>query len=238
MFVETHFQAFKSSIDEFSTKRGNWAGFSAHSLVSYIAKLDKTLDIDPLLKSNQILSREDIYSKTLDKTQSNLDFIIDVLSWGGVNRRHAAKALSPEYREAIVDIVGSLRAGDINSQLAYNRFYHLREQKKLPGIGPAYYTKLIFFAHPDHDGFIMDQWTARSINLLLGKPLVGTIKHEYSERVSDKNNAKVYTTFCDAIRKLTLAIDKLADPRLTEEALFSGGGRLPLKWRRYVKKYG
>jgi hypothetical protein len=35
----------------------------------------------------------------------------------------------------------------------------------MSGIGPAYYTKLIFFLG-DGEGLIMDQWTSKSINLI------------------------------------------------------------------------
>ena len=216
-------------------KQDSWAGFSARSLADYITKHDPTIPIDPIATSKKTLTRDDLYAATLaiDK-KNNLDFIVDVLSWGGVNRSHAAKALSPEYRQAIIDIVGSLRLNRIASKDAYGKFYNLRMHNQMPGLGPAYYTKLIFFAHPNHDGFIMDQWTARSINLLLGKPLVKTTKYSTSQLVHDKNNSDVYAEFCDAIRKLT-SLTGLRDPKITEEALFSGGGKKPLEWRTYVK---
>jgi chaperonin GroEL len=44
---------------------------------------------------------------------------------------------------------------------------------QIKNCGPAYYTKLLFFlpGSDENRGIIMDQWTARSVNLLVGKAL-------------------------------------------------------------------
>ena len=49
---------------------------------------------------------------------------------------------------------------------AYKQFHRLVNEKKLTHMGPAYFTKLIYFLGSKQNGYIMDQWTARSMNLL------------------------------------------------------------------------
>ena len=103
------------------------------------------------------------------------------------------------------------------------------------GIGPAYYTKLIFFCHPKHDGYIMDQWTARSANLLIDQSdnRIRLNKSKYFQGVSDFNNQCVYEEFCCNVERLAKECGN-PYPSEIEEALFSKGGRNKLDWRRYV----
>lgn len=69
--------------------------------------------------------------------------------------------------EHVIQIVREMRRHEIVTPAdAYQRFYDL---KKIPGMGTDYYTKLVTFLMPAANGapaFIMDQWTARSMNLL------------------------------------------------------------------------
>jgi hypothetical protein len=83
----------------------------------------------------------------------------------------------------------------------------------------------------------MDQWTARSMNLLLGPPsLVKVIKGQGKVRyVSSKNDSDVYRRFCGAVNELARAVEDT--PERTEMRLFSQGeGRG--EWREYVKAEG
>lgn len=98
-------------------------------------------------------------------------------------------------------------------------FYELMKSRKLTGMGPAYFTKLICFLSRDLNGYTMDQWTAKSINLLLMKPLV---KLTSSGLVSKSNTATTYEEFCLGIESLAKIIKK--NPLDTEEMLFSNGG--------------
>jgi hypothetical protein len=100
---------------------------------------------------------------------------------------------------------------------------------RLPGLGPAFSTKLIFFMRAIEDGYVMDQWLAKSVNLLVGEKVVEMA----GEAVSPKNTPENYENFCLAIDCLseTLGIS----PDATEQALFSIGGKKPGKWREYVR---
>jgi hypothetical protein len=83
----------------------------------------------------------------------------------------------------------------------------------------------------------MDQWMARSINLLTGREI---IKMDIGYTVSPKNEATNYKMFCDRVKELAQheycetspsAIDKI------EMRLFSRGGRLKSPWRQFVSQY-
>ena len=161
---------------------------------------------------------------------------MDIFAWGGINRKHACSALQSFV--GWEPIISNLRSEKCSSIEAYNQFYELRKSKKLSGIGPAYYTKLIFFCHPKHDGYIMDQWTARSVNLLVDQTEahVRLNKSKYFQGVSDTNDQRVYEKFCNNVERLAKKCGK-GDPSEIEEALFSKGGRNKLDWRRYVIKH-
>ena len=85
----------------------------------------------------------------------------------------------------------------------------------MKGIGPAFYTKLIFFLG-NHEGLIMDQWTAKSVNLICNDKI---IKFD-GDTVSKRNNDNVYKAFIEIVKKLQieLAMDSLSE---TEALIFS-----------------
>ena len=108
---------------------------------------------------------------------------------------------------------------------AYNEMRKLRAKGQLPGVGPAYFTKLIFFLRPELNAYIMDQWTAKSINLLTASTLVKLA----GSWVSDKNNEHDYENFCRCVECIAEQVG-LA-PADCEERLFGYGS----KWREFVK---
>jgi len=72
-----------------------------------------------------------------------------------------------------LQVASDLRADRINDVEGYEKFFTLSKNNKLKGCGPAYYTKLlVFLPSDDTRGLIMDQWMARSINLLTGQEIV------------------------------------------------------------------
>ena len=110
------------------------------------------------------------------------------MAWGGMKYDHGLAAWA--CRDRWLGIVKDLRAGTLSRQEAYARFRQFRAGNSGSGMGPAYYTKLIFFARPraDNDscgtvGYIMDQWTSLSINLLFDTgngPLIDLSSTEYN----------------------------------------------------------
>jgi hypothetical protein len=99
-------------------------------------------------------------------------------------------------------------------------------------MGPAYFTKLIFFLDPKHDGYIMDKWTATSVNLLWNPWLIKLSAEYY---VTDRNTEIEYEKFCQVIERIATELN--LSPVIVEERLFSSGGRKSHPWRRHVKDY-
>lgn len=174
-----------------------------------------------------------------DEKASAEQCFLAIMAWGGMKLDHGRRAWA--IRESWVKIVDDLRAGRLTRVEAYGRFQQLRRDHPGCGMGPAYYTKLIFFAHPAHDGYIMDQWTSLSVNLLVESPspLValtsGQVRGVRYDRVTDANSAETYERFCSAIDQLAQALGLSAEQ--VETRMFSQGGKRPGVWRRYVRAH-
>ena len=105
-------------------------------------------------------------------------------------------------------------------------------------MGPAFFTKLIYFfgQKSDSRGYIMDQWTALSANLLTGRKLVDMQIFKGGARVSDDNSSDVYNDFCCFIEVLAQELNESSDQ--AEIRIFSMGGRREKKgkWRTYLNE--
>ena len=189
--------------------------------------------------------RSDVVDFVRRGDTTNLEKVLFVLAWGGRGTRYGKLALK-SYHNGWHTIVDQMLNGKICRYKAYNQFNCLVKSGKLKGMGPAFFTKLIFFLEPNHNGYIMDQWTARSMNLLrcddnreIHLRRAGTRKNnnrEYKLFWVDpiKNNSAVYTDFCDDLECLARLLSK--EPEETEKIIFSRGGRWNNLgcWRRYV----
>lgn len=232
-YAVAHLNAFKASLSE-SVKP--WVGLAPRSwgkdVISEGFRIEK-LPADPQ-------SRTDLFKMAANTNVSDHTFATSVLAWGGMKRDHGRSVFSDS--SSWLPIVGQLRSEHISSVEAYAKFLDLRSARRLPGMGPAYFTKLIFFAAPSHDGFIMDQWTARSTNLLLNSAVIHTIvtksnSGRIQHTVSDKNDADIYQKFCNFICKLADELGYRGRESQIEEALFSTG-RGKGHWRNYVIRHG
>ena len=167
------------------------------------------------------------------------------IAWGGQNDRFTRsgkpghKTLSWSNRNVIVPKLLALRAGGLSHCQAYALF---SGQNHVAGLGPAFFTKLIYFFSParprGQTGFyIMDQWTAKSINLLTQQPVVrlARIKHTSPQHSNKCGN---YEAFCREIEHIA-AVLELNNPDggdVVEQRLMSEGGHQPQPWREHVRK--
>lgn len=218
IFDTAHLHVLKQSL----TDSKPWRGQNARNWYGYI-----DTDASELL-NHSFVRRDFLDHERIDKL-SDKELSISILSWGGMNRRHGLALFKNQEWLEIVDLI---RTGKLNRRDAFSAFSNLREHKILPGMGPAYYTKLICFLNRDLNGYIMDQWSSKSLNLLLDKPLVRLTS---SGQVKDSNTADTYEEFCKGIESLAELIGK--SPLDTEEAMFSYGGRKKGLWRRYVVQH-
>ncbi|MBD3755581.1 MAG: hypothetical protein IE937_08060 [Gammaproteobacteria bacterium] len=83
------------------------------------------------------------------------DALWAILGWGKMRRDHARTLARNEDKWLAVG--NRLRSGDLSRSEGYALCHAVMNSITRPGIGPAYFTKLIFFAEPKHDGYIMDQ---------------------------------------------------------------------------------
>lgn len=206
-----------------------WIGHIPSDWTSWINANGGAVDADIANHlPNKRLNRKDLIEFINDKQKPTEACAISTVAWGGMKRTHGAMLLAKKNHW--LPICEKLRAGEINRSRAYCLFMKLREDAHLNGMGPAYFTKLIFFLHPDHDGYIMDQWTASSINILFEPRLVNLTRTHY---VTDNNTPEIYENFCSIIENLADKIGLSADQ--VEEKLFSRGGQNIHPWRKYVR---
>lgn len=146
--------------------------------------------------------------------------IVTVFAWGGMGVRNGRsfKNFLKEYVDAVCEFA--------SSRVDCYRSLHGIEAK---GVGPAFFTKLIRFLRDDRSdvGFIMDQWLARSVNLI-SEPHV-RMHGSGKKYVHHRNNAEVYRDFCATVERIAEKID--APPTQVEEFMFASSD-----WREYVKR--
>lgn len=176
------------------------------------------------------VSREELKTLCADQAFSDQETVAAVMAWGKMRPINGRELRS--NIKYVCEIVSSLRSGDQSRDEAFSAFHNQRVKGKLRGMGAAYFTKLIFFCSPKHDGYIMDQWTSKSVNLISGKKLV---KLTNGGHVSDANDASTYIEFCEFIENLSLMGGW--SPEETEKRLFSFGGKKKGAWRAHVVEH-
>lgn len=229
-FKEIHLAKFRECREE--------TGWQSKNL----RKWAQNVKVDPAISANlpdSVVDRDYLKNLCSSKDVSDEQCFIAIMAWGGMKTKHGE--LAWQIRASWIPIIAKLRSGMLTRKEAYQQFHDMRKIHPHCGMGPAYYTKIIFFAGPEHDGYIMDQWTSLSINLLTeGLPAspvkmkTSTYRGRRSDSVSDSNDAETYESFCQIIEGLAKAV--LLTPEETEKRMFSQGGRNPAPWRSYVKQ--
>ena len=129
-------------------------------------------------------------------------------------------------RAALIPKLLTLRDGALKRGQAYDLF---TGANAVQGLGPAYFTKLLYFFHPSPHCYIMDQWTAKSVNLLTGNWVVRMV----GDAVSNLNKCGNYQAYCEEVDAMAALLGVRADD--CEEMLMSKGGHNPWPWRAYVR---
>lgn len=219
-FNYVHFENFKQKTN-FNLDQGS-VGHKVHKWCDYVIP-NKVSGLPEFLDGK--LTRQQLKDICCDKRYSDLFCLAAVMAWGGQNWEHGEMLF--KRRDDILPVIQKLRQSKCSPKQAYYEFLGIWKQGKL-GMGAAYFTKLIFFCDPNHRGFIMDQWTAKSVNLICGKKIVD-LQGGY---VSKKNDSDVYERFCNIIEDIARNFTKSGEE--IEIAMFSKGGRKKQAWRQYV----
>lgn len=201
----------------------------------------------PILPDGPV-SRDFIINARKRNQLDVLGICVCAAAWGGMRNDHARKFFKAAnlWRETAEEIY----RGDLTRSEAYAKLRNLQREGTLPGMGPAYYTKLIYFLMPRTPakpiGYIMDQWSGGSVNLLFGGDIVlmdETYTWKKDRRresinsaftVSNFNDEENYENFCLRVEEVAASL-KIA-PDEAEAFMFSRGGRNPQRWRTCVKK--
>jgi hypothetical protein len=246
MFVYKHFDKFKSLFE----KPPEPPEVEGKNPQRWFANVDHTRlgeEVDQLPASPT--NRAKLLAMATKPAVRTLDLSISILAWGGMQGNHRDK-LFGRPPQAWIEIADRIRGGKLTRSEAYDEFAWLRKNGELPGMGPAYFTKLIYFLAPETaakpKGYIMDQWVACSVNLLTGRQVVkldetikwkkvsGRIEREVNSTVSDVNTGEDYEACCRSIEAISKEMNSDWDPEKVELALLAEGGRNPHGWRKYV----
>ena len=176
-----------------------------------------------------VLDRKEVRAICTDRRRNVLFGYACAMAWGGQGSgvtQRSAKLVWGE-RTRLEQHLLRLREGGLSRKAAYDLFCGDGE---ICGLGPSFFTKLLYFFSPEVSFYIMDQWTAKSINLLTGKQIV---------KLSDtsptrQNTGNDYNAFCEEVDAIAARIGCAGHE--AEERLFSRGGRKPGKWRKYVRE--
>lgn len=216
--------AHLEALIEISTHDQNWVG-------SNVANWSADVFDFPASKLDHVkkLNRVELKSICSERSgYSDNEVFAAVMGWGGMRRDHGR--LIVKYIEGVCSVISSIRNGDLSRKQSFAAFHQLRNLGELPGMTAAYFTKLIFFCSPCHDGYIMDQWTSKSVNLLYDDAIVDLNKAGF---VTDANDSDRYESFCLCVEELAKRAGWGFEE--TEVRLFSEG-RNKGAWRRYVKE--
>ena len=193
-------------------------------------------------------TRRDVFS-IIERSNDIVKDCSAILDWGGMHGENRRRIVS-QPDKSWLKLAKQAKIGNLNRFELYSEFSDLQARDKLKGMGPAYFTKLIYFLMPDdpHNprGYIMDQWVGCAVNILNDSDVVlmdssytkkwskaRKIKPDSNYQVTNVNTVENYKSFCRQIEILAEEIS--VKPDFAECLLMSKGGTKPLEWRAYVK---
>jgi len=178
---------------------------------------------------NRRFNRHELFDYCKNSNNDNLHVLVAILSWGGMRRDHGK--LLFKNLDKVLEIVDDLRNLKYDNRIiAFETIQNLRRERLLPGLGIGYFTKLICFLSPKLNGYIMDQWVGKSINLLTRQNVVNLSNNSW---VNDTNSSTSYESFCNHVDQLAVRLGCTGYD--AEERIFSVG-RGKGVWRNYLIK--
>ena len=211
---------------DFTLATEGWAGSACRAWAKDVSGIEQ-LSL-PIERMNRRQVRELVQSDGFSDDGAHLA----IMAWGGQRRDHG-RAVWASFKR-LQPILSALRAGALGCHAAYAQLHELTTcEDRVKCLGPAYYTKLLFFLPQREQGVIMDQWTAKSMQLLFDRgdqtPIVKLSRAGFVER---SNSAQVYDQFCIFVGELAQRY-QVSDGN-AEELIFSGSGQ---PWRDHVRAH-
>lgn len=222
-----HLDKFVSSLSYAVSWQGKKPLHWARQVIGNQETLPKDLPEDRM-------SRTEVESFCRDSKHSDEACFLATMAWGGMRNDHGASAWAK--KDQWVPLVRSMRSGKMTCRLQlFDHFNCIA----VDGLGPAYFTKLMYFNSLAGNAYILDQWTGRSTNLLTQSNMVRLTNNVGAPQrwVERRNTSDNYGAYCREVEKLAVQLD--LPPQRIEEHLFAGlRGRTPHPWREYVRKHG
>jgi hypothetical protein len=214
-----HLTIFRQHMDHPVIWHGKRPRTWAHSLVGDDSVLSRLPD-DPQ-------TRDSVMNFCNNDRHADEACFIVIMAWGGMRSSNAK--LAWYARERWLPIVRLMREGTLRTR---SDTFAALLKAKVPGMRIAYFTKLMYFLCTGEPCYILDQWTARSSNLLsnAAAPLV-RLRQNY---VTNDNTVSVYLAYCDLIDYLAMALNRSGEQ--IEQSMFAAGRDHP--WRSVVRKFG
>lgn len=176
------------------------------------------------------LSRTEVREICRDTRHSVLYGYLCAMAWGGQGAGVSVNSVTFVWdnRRLLSEHLEKLRNGGLSRSQAYSLFLG---EGSIPYLGPAYWTKLLYFFSPESDFYIMDQWTGKSINLLTGFKLV----HLAGNAIRSDSKFGNYQAYCEEVDAMAAILN--VEGADLEEMLMSKGGRNPWPWRAHLKHH-
>lgn len=189
------------------------------------------------------IKRSEIFALAADESRNTATVSAAILAWGGMRLANRKTLLGSLNWLALAD---DIRRGGFDRKSSYKAFMTLQARNEMKGMGPAFFTKLIYFLLPRNDpskhAYIMDQWAGCSINVLCGREVVlmdksirwkpDGVSRAVDFVVSPYNSADHYDEFCEAMDALAAKFSM--SPEQIDRAVMGEGGKSPSAWRRLV----
>jgi hypothetical protein len=218
----------------FDSENPKWGGRSAQEWLRSVNQQGEIIPESSGRFADGKLDRNALRTYCRDESVSDLECFVAVMAWGMMSAKNGRYALrSPER---LIELVRQIRFFASDRQSDYELFYNARHARALAGIGPAYYTKLLFFLRPDdarvNNAYILDQWTSKSVHVLTGSRRFPMLTQSW---VADKVSPEDYETYCRIVDTLSLHMGCSGSE--VEERMFSSGSRTNAgRWRKYVRE--
>ncbi len=228
-----HATYFLNTIDEFQ-----WNSIPIRHWINILHN-NHEIDIVAEIFPEQGLSKGELLAHCQSSTYSIKEKCIMILIWGGMIGQRINNTLDYCNGYTAQTELAFLRL--MRCRTRFEAFQVLKDSKEnnlLPGVGVAFYTKFLFFLRPDLNGYILDQWTGKSYNLLMQgeNHELGPIPFQ-GNVVQNQTTAEQYEHFCQTIDTLTIAYNLHHNTNLSgyqvEGKLFTAGGN----WRAYLNQH-
>lgn len=234
MFNEEHLQKLKGLITN---------GFTQDAIGGVVAdKIEDcpSLSVDDLKGIDDDLIKKQLNRSSLLKLVKMAEdkvAVLAILTWGGIREANLclfyhwwSKNITVEGKKNFSEWVKYWKSDEGKEEFSRaSAFNELRDMEKVlfKGVRASYFSKLMYFLNPERNCYIIDKWTALSINLLSDDK---KIKLD-NDKAPSNIKGETYEWYCEFLDKLANELQIMGGGAKVEEILFSNSD-----WRKYLIK--